>query len=73
MGIHEQLAEIKYQEGLEEGLEQGLEKGKEEFIQSLMAKTEFSPAKIAELVGVSVSFVNKVKKKALTASASSRK
>jgi hypothetical protein len=54
MGIIEQLAEIKRQEALEEG--------EEKFVRSLLAKTEFSPAKIAELVGVPVAFVQKIKK-----------
>jgi hypothetical protein len=54
MGVIEQLAEIKRQEALEEG--------EEKFVRSLLAKTEFSPAKIAELVGVPVAFVQKIKK-----------
>ena len=58
MGIIEQLAEIKHQEGVEEGVEQG----KEESVRLFLAHTEFSPEKIAELVGVPVSLVEKVKK-----------
>jgi hypothetical protein len=54
MGIVEQLMEIKRQEGLEEG--------KEEVVRSLLAKTEFSPEKIAEVAGVPVALVEKLKK-----------
>ncbi len=77
MGIIEQLAQIKHREGIEEGREIGLEKGreigleegrekgrkeqKEELVRSLLANTEFSPEKIAELVDVPVSLVKKIK------------
>ena len=71
MGIHEVLAEIKYQEGLEEGMKEGIKKGtkrglerwKAKLVRSLLAKTKFSPKKIADLAGVSVLFVNKMKDK----------
>lgn len=62
MGILEQLAEIKHQEGIEEGLKKGRKEHKKEMVRSLLAKTEFSPEKIAELVGVPVSLVEKFKK-----------
>jgi hypothetical protein len=62
MGVIEQLAEIKRQEGIEQGREEGKEKEREEFVRSLLANTEFSPEKIAELVGVSVARVTKIKK-----------
>ena len=58
MGIIEQLAEIKHQEGLKEGEEKGLEKA----VRLFLSNTEFSPEKIAELVGVPVALVEKVKK-----------
>jgi predicted transposase YdaD len=58
MGVIEQWAEIKHQEGREEGREEE----KQEFVRSLLAKTEFSPEKIAELVGVPIAFVKKIKK-----------
>ncbi|HXB35781.1 MAG TPA: hypothetical protein VNV35_20285 [Puia sp.] len=61
MGIIEQLAEIKHQEGVEEGIEKGLEQGKEESIRLFLAHTEFSPEKIAELVKVPISFVEKIR------------
>lgn len=54
MGIIEQLAEIRHQEGREEA--------KAEVVRSLLAKTEFSSQKIAEIAGVAVSFVRKIKK-----------
>jgi predicted transposase YdaD len=53
MGIDEYLK----QEGREEGREEGNEKA----VKLLLDNTEFSMSKIAELVGVSVSFVKKVK------------
>jgi hypothetical protein len=53
MGIFEQLAEIKRQEAIEEG--------KEETVRLFLANTEFSPEKIAELVKVPVSLVQKIK------------
>lgn len=65
MGIIEQLAEIKHQEGVEEGIE----KGKEETVRLFLANTEFSPEKIAELVKVPISLVRKLKKQ-LSASSS---
>jgi hypothetical protein len=54
MGIVEQLAEIKHQEGIQEGLEKA--------VRGLVANTELSSAKIAEAVGVPVSLVRKIKK-----------
>jgi len=54
MGIIEQLAEIRHEEGRE--------KEREKFVRSLLANTEFSSAKIAELVGVPVALVTKIKK-----------
>ena len=54
MGIDEAIAEIKYQEGLEEG--------KKETVRVLLINTDFSQAKIAELVGVPIYFVRKIKK-----------
>lgn len=57
MGIIEQLAEMKAEEALEKGREEGNKKA----VRLLLNNTEFSISKIAELVGVSVSFVKKVK------------
>ena len=57
------------QEGRQVGLEQGLEQGKEitdyankfAFTKSLLTQTDFSEEKIADLVGVNIEFVNKVR------------
>lgn len=54
MGIIEQLAEIKHQEGVEEGLEQA--------VRSVLTKREFTTEETAELLGVPVALVEKVKK-----------
>jgi hypothetical protein len=54
MGVIEQLAEIKRQEAIDEG--------KEESVRLFLANTEFSPAKIAELVKVPLTLVKKIKK-----------
>jgi hypothetical protein len=54
MGYFEQLAQIRREEVLEEG--------KENFVRNLLAKTEFSAEKIAELADVPVALVKKVKK-----------
>ncbi|HEV3324841.1 MAG TPA: hypothetical protein VG052_04530, partial [Puia sp.] len=53
MGIIEQLAEIKAEEVRKEG--------KQESVRLFLANTEFSMSKIANLVGVSIYFVKKVK------------
>ena len=58
MGIFEQLAEIRHQEGREEGVEET----KVEIVRSLLTKTEFSLGKIADIAGVSVYFVKKIRK-----------
>ena len=55
--------------GRQEGIEQGIEKGKEitdyenkfAFTKSLLTQTDFSEEKIADLVGVNIEFVRKVK------------
>ena len=54
MGVIEQWAEIRHQEGREEGDEKA--------VRLLLANTEFSPAKIAELVNVPIALVKKIKK-----------
>jgi len=60
MGIIEQLAEIKGQEGLKKGKEIGLEEGLEKTVRLFLSNTEFSPEKIAELVGVPLALVEKI-------------
>jgi hypothetical protein len=54
MGIFEQLAEIKHQEGIQEGLELA--------VRGLLTNSEYSTGKIAELMGVPIDLVEKVKK-----------
>jgi hypothetical protein len=61
MGIFEQLADIKHQEGLEEGKQEGMQVA-ERAIRVLLDNTEFSPEKIAEMVKVPIDMVEKVKK-----------
>ena len=54
MGYFEQLAEIRRQEAVQGGLEKA--------VQNLLAKTDFSPEKIAEMMEVPLDLVEKVKK-----------
>ena len=65
MGIFEQFAEIRHEEGLQEGLQRGIEKGMEEGLEKavrvLLSNTEFSTEKIADLVGVPIGVVRKIK------------
>lgn len=62
MDIFDQLVEIKYQEGIEKGVKKGLQKGLRKAVRLFLTNTEFSPEKIAELVEVPVSFVERIKK-----------
>ena len=57
MGIFEQLAEIKHQEGVQQGIREGLEHA----VKSMLSNTDFSPKEIAEMVGVPLSMVRKLK------------
>jgi len=61
MGIFEQLAEIKHQEGLQQGVQQGIREGLEQAVKSMLSNTKFSPKEIAEMVGVPLSMVRKLK------------
>jgi predicted transposase YdaD len=68
MGIDEYLKQKAMEEGQEEGLEEGRKEGEERVrmtqgksVRAFLDNTEFSISKIAELVGVPVSFVKKVK------------
>jgi len=72
MGIIEILAEQRAEKALEQGLEQGREEGREEgreqarrahekSIKAFLDTTDFSAEKIASLLDVPVSFVEKVK------------
>ncbi|MES2112801.1 MAG: Rpn family recombination-promoting nuclease/putative transposase [Bacteroidota bacterium] len=70
MGIQEFLLDRAEKKGRNEGIEIGVEKGmtekdlekNQEFTKSLLKSTDFSPLRIAELVGVSEVFVLKIKK-----------
>ncbi len=70
MGIIEAIRKIEREEGIEIGMERGMEKGLEkgmekktyEFVRNLLIAKKFSIAEIANLVGVTEAFVNKVKK-----------
>ena len=61
MDIIEQVAEIRAKEALEKGREEGRKEEREKNVKHLLASTEFSVSKIAELLGVPVSFVKDVK------------
>ena len=78
MGIEEILIEHYKQEGLEEGMEKGMEeglgKGMEEgrkqkdltFATNLIISTDFDDDKIANLVGVNLSFVQHLRQEILS-------
>lgn len=61
MGYFEQLAEIRRQEGRQEGRKEGVREGLEKAVRKLLANTELSPEKIAELMEVPVALVKKIK------------
>jgi len=77
MGIIEELAKFRYQEGFEKGYQEALKirlnkavkeimnAAKEERVRILLAKRDFSLETIADLVGVSISFVKRVQKELL--------
>jgi hypothetical protein len=62
MGIIEQVAEIRAGKALEKGREEGRTEEKTQVVRRLLADKEFSNARIASIAGVSVAFVEKVKK-----------
>ena len=66
MGILEAVAEIRAGEALKKGLRRGRAKGitvaKTEVVRRLLARKGFTVKKIADIVDVSVAFVEKVKK-----------
>ena len=57
MGVLEQLAEMRAQEGLQ----QGQENAKRLFVENLLKEGSFSQQKIASLANVSLNFVRKIK------------
>ena len=62
MDIFEQVAEMKWEEGLKGGRRKGLREGAEKSVRLFLANTEISIEKIASLVGVSIAFVKKLSK-----------
>ena len=66
MDIFEQVAEIRWQEGVEEGkkmgVQEGIKKGLEQSVRSLLANTRLSVEKIALALEVPVSTVKKIQK-----------
>jgi predicted transposase YdaD len=62
MDIFEQVAEWRWQDGLEKGHRKGIKEGLEKSVRALLANTEFSVEKIASLIGVSVTRVKKLSK-----------
>jgi predicted transposase YdaD len=58
MDIFEQVAEMRWQEGLEEGHRKGVEKA----VRGLLANTKLSIAKIASSLGISVTYVRRLSK-----------
>jgi flagellar biosynthesis/type III secretory pathway protein FliH len=67
MGIEEMVLERAKKEGLEDGMEKGIEKGiqkgKAEVVSNLIIKMGMTDAQAADIAGVSVDFVKKVRKK----------
>ena len=62
MGIEEFLLDRAWKEGEAKGIEKGMEKGMERIIRNFLRKKDFTLEQIAEIAGVSVSFVEAVKK-----------
>lgn len=62
MGIEQFLLERAKQEGIQKGMEKGVNEKNRTFTETLLRETNFSTAEIARLVGVSVAFVEEVKK-----------
>ena len=66
MGIIEAVAEIRAGEALKKGLRNGLAKGRTEekikVVRRLLARKGYTVKKIADIVDVSVSFVERIKK-----------
>ena len=63
MGIEEFLLYRAEKQGEMKGIEKGIEKSKQDFIKNLLLKTDFTSEKIADLVGLPVTAVERIKKK----------
>ena len=57
MDIFELVAQMKLDEARQEGVQEGEQVANEKFVHQLLAKTEFSDEKIAELAGINVNQV----------------
>ncbi|WP_229239279.1 hypothetical protein [Emticicia agri] len=62
MGIEEFLINRATEQGRKIGVEEGIESQKESFVIALLRDTNHSSEKIAQLTGVSLAFVEKIKK-----------
>ncbi|HEU0228746.1 MAG TPA: hypothetical protein VFQ86_13485 [Arachidicoccus soli] len=51
------------EEGMEKGLQKGIQKGKAEVVSNLIVKMGMTDAQAADIAGVSVDFVKKVRRK----------
>ncbi|HEV2481333.1 MAG TPA: hypothetical protein VGS79_16790 [Puia sp.] len=63
MDIFDQIIEMKWEDGIRTGLRKGKRVAREEVVRELLAKTEFSDAKIASLTKVTVLQVARIRKK----------
>jgi len=61
MDIFEQLAQWQREDGIEIGFEKGRQQEKENTVRIFLSHTEFDTEKIASLVGVPISLVEKIK------------
>ncbi|TAN01560.1 MAG: hypothetical protein EPN39_01805 [Chitinophagaceae bacterium] len=63
MGIEEMVLERAKKEGLERGLEKGREAKSYEVVRNLIERMTLTDAQAADIAGVSVDFVKKVRRK----------
>ena len=61
MGYFEQLAEIKYREGFMKGFKESFQKSIDRVVKSLLLKNQFSDKEIAQMIGIPISRVRKIK------------
>jgi len=62
MGIEEFVLERAKKQGLKLGIDQGIEKNQTEVVKQLIVKTDFDNARIADIAGVSIAFVENLRK-----------
>lgn len=63
MGIEEMVLERAKKEGLEKGLQKGKAEGKAEVVSNLLLKMAMTDAQAADIAGVAVDFVKKIRRK----------